>query len=100
MDFWAALPSLLLVEGDRPLLDLLLLDLGGGDLDLDLERERDEVLDIEAEREGDLLRLSAAVLPSGDGDLDASLRPLERLLGERSREEDMVPDHAQGGCDQ
>lgn len=69
------LSSSLLTDGERPLLDFLLLDLGGGDLELDNERE--EVLGIEAERVDDLLRLSAAAPSSGDGDLEEALCPLE-----------------------
>lgn len=76
-------PSSLLEDAERSLLDLLLLDLGGGDLDRD--EERDEVLGIEAERVAGRFRLRAAST-SGDGDLEGSLMMLERLSVERSRD--------------
>lgn len=80
---FAVLSSSLLSGGVRSLLDLLLLDLGGGDLNFVSERE--DVLDIEGEGVLDLLRLRAA-LPSGDGDLEDLLYALERLSRERSRD--------------
>lgn len=77
--------SSLLSENARPRLDLLRLDLGGGDLDLDNERE--ELLEIECDRDRLVVRLRlSAALASGEGDLDTSLLALEPLMGERSRD--------------
>lgn len=80
----SVLPSSLLTDSERSLLDLRLLDLGGGDLERD--GERDEVLGTETERVGDLFRLRAATPASGEGDLEEKLLASEMLLVERSRE--------------
>ncbi len=78
--------SSLLNEGERPLDDFLLRDLGGGDRDLDTERD-DPVLAADGERLMGLLRLSAAA-SSGEADLVLLLLllALERPSSERSRE--------------
>jgi len=62
-----SLSSALLSDSERSLLDLLLLDLGGGDRDRDSERV--DVLAMEGERLDDLLRFKSTPA-SGDGDLE------------------------------
>ncbi len=65
------LPCVLIITAFRECtssLDLLRLDLGGGDLDLDNERE--ELLEIECDRDRLVVRLRlSAALASGEGDL-------------------------------
>lgn len=78
------LSSPLLNEGERSLLDFLLLDLGGGDLDREREGE-EELATVDSERLVHLFRFRAAP-GSGEGDLDGSLSLPERLSGERFRD--------------